>query len=409
MGNEEPSSQPPTVIKAPTYQELFDLATGLQARLAILEQGKSTNPEVVSALTPTPSPAPQAGNDFRLLPDLGRSVPVFTGHESSCVADDWIGSVDALSNINNWPEAYRIQFAKSNLSNAARSWFLTEKFVGWTDFVYKFRAAFVRTLRMSDRWTAMCERVQGNTEHVTYYFYDKLQLCQALNLSIAETKDHIILGLASQELAVYAMSRTHGSPAALLTDLQEGGRLFALRRAQYAVSSPPSHKPRSEQPKSYKNYQNTPKSTMILVEIKPDRGAYAATSKTGTSTVRCYNCSGNGHIARDCPKPRKPCSACKSTSHIRSQCTAVAPPSTSGVQIMCAEVKQTAPNHNSFIKKIYFNDQPATCLIDSGSSHVLVRASLAKCTGIDVHWTTRPLYTVGDAFFPSVTTLGDYR
>ncbi|KAF0751409.1 Uncharacterized protein FWK35_00017341 [Aphis craccivora] len=41
---------------------------------------------------------------------------------------------------------------------------------------------------------------------------------------------------------------------------------------------------------------------------------------SSSSTVRWYNCKTNGHIARDCPKPRKPCSICKSTSLSRLQC-----------------------------------------------------------------------------------------
>jgi len=37
--------------------------------------------------------------------------------------------------------------------------------------------------------------------------------------------------------------------------------------------------------------------------------------------VRCYNCGVNGHVSRDCPKPRKPCSGCKSMTHSRGQYT----------------------------------------------------------------------------------------
>jgi len=401
MENDKPPQQP-TLVKAPTYQELFDLATSLQARLTTLEKA-STNSKPGSDNTPTSSPRVQSFGDFRLLPDLNRSVPVFSGHEGSCAAEDWICSVEALSSINNWPEPYSIQFAKSNFSNAARSWFLTEVFAGWSDFVAKFRAAFVRTLRMSDRWTAMVERTQGETEHTADYFYDKLRLCQSLKLVFAETRDQIILGIRSQELAVYAMSRTHDSPAMLLSDLQEGGRLFELRRSQTVAVM----KSKTEQPRSTKGYRGIEKSTSVSTGVKLNRGPDIVMPKSEQSTVRCYNCNGSGHIARDCPKPRKPCSACKSTTHIRSQCTVVPSASTSAVQTMCAEIEQVEPNLNSFIKKIYFNDYPATCLIDSGSSHVLVRVSLAERTAINVRWTSRPLYSVGDAYTPSVATQGE--
>lgn len=74
---------------------------------------------------------------------------------------------------------------------------------------------------------------------------------------------------------------------------------------------------------------------------------------------------------------------------------------------MCAEIGQVETKHNSFIKIIYFNDYPATCLINSGTSHVLVRASLAERTAVNVRRMFRPLYSVGDSYLPSVATLGE--
>jgi len=172
-----------------------------------------------------------------MLPDLNQTVPVFIGHESSCAAEDCLNPVDALAGINNWPVPYRLQFVKSNMANAARSWYLTELFIDWSDFKVKFRSAFVRTLRMTDRWKALSERLLGETEHIADYFYDKLRLCQALQLSFTETRDHIIMGIRSRELAVYAMSKDHRCTATLLADLQEWQRLYELRRTQFPTTS----------------------------------------------------------------------------------------------------------------------------------------------------------------------------
>jgi len=58
------------------------------------------------------------------------------------------------------------------------------------------------------------------------------------------------------------------------------------------------------------------------------------------------------------------------------------------------------------VKDVCFNDIRTTCLIDSGSSNVLARASLADRSGIVVDRVFRPLFTVGDVFQPSVITLG---
>lgn len=175
------------VPKAPSYNELFNTVNELTERLRKLESAAGSQPAQESS-SDTAS-AEQPWKDFRMLPDLNRAVPMFTGHENSCAAEDWIGSVDALSTINNWPTPYRLQYAKSNLSNAARSWYLTEIFADWSDFITKFRAVFVRTPRMTDRWKALSDRIQRETEHIADYYYDKLRLCQSLQLAFTETRE----------------------------------------------------------------------------------------------------------------------------------------------------------------------------------------------------------------------------
>lgn len=178
-------------------------------RLESLERCTGNVETTQPPTAPTGNSVQHTYTDYRMLLDLNRIVPEFTGHESSCAAEDWLNRVDALAGINNWPVPYRLQFVKSNMANAARSWYLTEVFVDWPDFKMKFRSAFVRTLRITDRWKALSERLQGETEHIADYFYDKLRLNQALQLLFTETRDHIILDIRSQELAMYAMSRDH--------------------------------------------------------------------------------------------------------------------------------------------------------------------------------------------------------
>jgi len=164
-------------VQAPTYVELYNLSVELKACLDFLEKNLPSSGSASPSL-PNPSLIPQERlhTDFRLLPDLNRTVPVFTGYEPSHIAEDWIMSIDALARINNWPVPYRLQYVKSNTSNAARSWYTTETFADWPDFLIKFRAVFVRTPRMTDCWKALSDRIQGESEHIADYFYDKLRL-----------------------------------------------------------------------------------------------------------------------------------------------------------------------------------------------------------------------------------------
>jgi len=115
MDNKDPPRTQHTV-QALTYNELYQLTESLKSRLKVLEE---TSAKADSS--PSADSVPRACNDYRLLPDLNRTVPVFTGHESSCTAEDWINTVEALAAINNWRVPYRLQYVKSNMSNAARS------------------------------------------------------------------------------------------------------------------------------------------------------------------------------------------------------------------------------------------------------------------------------------------------
>jgi hypothetical protein len=59
------------------------------------------------------------------------------------------------------------------------------------------------------------------------------------------------------------------------------------------------------------------------------------------------------------------------------------------------------------MKNVLFNDVRATCLIDTGSSNVLVRVSLAERSASEIHKVSRPLFTVGDLNSPGTTTVGE--
>lgn len=131
--------------------------------------------------------------------------------------------------------------------------------------------------------------------------------------------------------------------------------------------------------------------------------------------IQCYNCSGEGHIARNCLKPRRPmqCSHCGSNSHTRSKCPDGAetarqqsrPPQRSNAA-MCAMTPITRQVINPFSKIVLLNGITADGLIDSGCSNVLVRKSIAIQSGLQIEVKNCPLYTVGDRDHPGTTTVG---
>jgi hypothetical protein len=348
---------------APTYDELLQQVKLLADQVAVLRA--TTTPPVAESCV--------EAVDYRLLPDLDRSVPAFTGRKPNHVAEDWIESVDGLATINNWPLRYRLQYVRANVVGAARNWFLSEDFKDWDELIVKFRQAFVRQVRQSDRWETLTKRDQGPSELIVDYFYVKLRLCRALDLPFSEVRDHIIQGIRSFNMSQYAMSRTHLSPSELLADLQEWERMAALRQRFKMVSanSPPM-----------RQYRDRPVNSTIDVrdEKVQDTSVKPVASKPVRSsepnhTVQCYNCRKFGHISRDCPSARRTlkCTYCESDQHTRGRCPRASdqskPPSTGA---LWASVPSRTPPVNPFVKSVQLNGITVTGLIDTGCSNVLI-------------------------------------
>lgn len=126
---------------------------------------------------------------------------------------------------NFWPIGYTLQFT---LQGAARDWFIGRTFKDWPEFEFRFRSTFIRSLNTSDRYDLLKARVQKRDEHVMDYFQPKVRLCRDLSLPFAETRDHVLKGLYSRELALYALGRDHRTEEDLLGDLLEWTRMDAL-------------------------------------------------------------------------------------------------------------------------------------------------------------------------------------
>jgi len=70
-------------------------------------------------------------------------------------------------------------------------------------------------------------------EHVMDYFQPKVRLCRDLALPFDEVRDHVLKGLYSGEMALYALGRTHRTEEDLLGDLLEWARMTAIHSPEH--------------------------------------------------------------------------------------------------------------------------------------------------------------------------------
>eukprot|EP00102_Acyrthosiphon_pisum_P016377 XP_008187319.1 PREDICTED: uncharacterized protein LOC103310527 [Acyrthosiphon pisum] len=409
MVNEKGSPPLSEDLKAPKYTELFNAVTELRNKLSQLETSRPTM-ETVSAPTV----------DYRILPDVGTAIWTFTGHESSAQAEDWVSSVDGLAQVNQWPLRHHLLYVRSHLSSAARSWYLMQDFLVWEDFLKGFRKAFVRTLRKADLWRELEARIQAPGEPTIDYFYAKVGLCRSLDLTFNETRDYVLEGLRSQQQSDWVFGRRQTDIDEILGDMREWERMRTQRNEKFDSANPSTAKlrqPKSKPPAEPTNYRPD-KDVVSLPKTSTDAAVATRTPSSEMSssqaTYYCYNCRAQGHISRDCPKPKRPmkCTNCNSNRHTVKRCPTVATDSSATAPAADQAYRADATtmsgtSKNPFIKTVYVNGRPVNGLIDTGSSAVLIRSSIARECGLIVRDTVCPLFTVGNADAPSTMTIGE--
>jgi len=223
MSNEQENN----IIQAPTYNDLFLQLTQLREQVERMKK-----PEQISAPTPTPVA------DFRMFPNLNQSVIVstFNGRESTQEAKVWLDTIKGLADLNGWPFNYRIQYVRSRLDGAALNWYTGRRFNDWTDFEVQFKRIFIRELRTSDKWDLLKARYQSKDEHPMDYIMDKIRLCRDLQLTFADTRDHVLEGVFARELAMYALARVHTCEEEMISDMLDWQRLSDRRSVHFGRS-----------------------------------------------------------------------------------------------------------------------------------------------------------------------------
>lgn len=331
-----------------------------------------------------------------MFTNLDHSVKVFTGSESNYDAADWIQSVENVADLNAWPVAYRMQFVRANVTEAARDWFLYRTFADWDNFVKQFRTTFVRKMLISNCLDALKERKQGKDEPVMNYFQEKVRWCRELSLGVSKTRDYVIRGLYKWELAQYALEREHRNLDELLNDLLDWTRMFTVRGEQTRYIKTNKDMKKNLEPR---NNSRWPK---LSVEAGAAAMETAATTrKSAEYDSSCWKCNKEGHISKDCPVRRKSVVTCYSCQggHFSRQCTK------RRTTNLVTERKEIAIH--PYVKCGTINGLEVKVLIDTGSHYSLIKTSMAKKCGLPITKINTALYGIGDVNNPAVKVSGE--
>ncbi|KAL5246346.1 hypothetical protein ACI65C_013754 [Semiaphis heraclei] len=155
------------LVTAPTYNELFALVTQLHDQVESLSARAVTPQAEQNASLNLTSVTKSEVAEFRVVPDLNKTISQFTGRESSHEAENWLDDINGIASANGWPIGYRLQFVRANIQGAARNWFVGKTFGDWPSFDSKFRSTFIRSLNTSDRYDLLKAQEKTNMSWIT--------------------------------------------------------------------------------------------------------------------------------------------------------------------------------------------------------------------------------------------------
>lgn len=98
------------------------------------------------------------------VPNYLQLIQNFDGETGDTgVADEWLSALCTAAKLNNWPDTYTMEAARSNLSGPAKQWYLSHMadLKNFDDFRKLFKVTFTSEESITNIWKRMYDRVQG--------------------------------------------------------------------------------------------------------------------------------------------------------------------------------------------------------------------------------------------------------
>lgn len=89
----------------------------------------------------------------------------------------------------------------------------------WATFKIVFQKIFTLAEILSQKWKRIRSRKPGKFESVMCYFYEKIDICNKLELHFSETKEELLSDLFYKDIAMSLTLKGHTETDELLQDI----------------------------------------------------------------------------------------------------------------------------------------------------------------------------------------------
>ncbi|CAB3260210.1 unnamed protein product [Arctia plantaginis] len=280
--------------------------------------------------------------------------------------ETWISKVNECAQIYGWDDKQTSHFALPRLVGHAKKWYegLQSLNRNWSEWQKCLKRTFPSETNYGALLSEMLDRRYKPGESLDEYYYDKLILLNACNISEKKAVDCIIYGLDDRTLKASASSARFHHPEDLLGFLKDMCR---------------ENTDKSYKTKFKNNQIDRPNLNVICNNCKKVGHHYKQ-----CRSIICFNCKQQGHRTQQCAYPIIKCDHCHKLGHKSDNCFLKNKDSsklTAEKRVMKIELLKT---QNKFYKTAVLGESKENikCFIDFGSDCSLIKDSLLDKYGL---------------------------
>ncbi|CAH2227286.1 jg27653, partial [Pararge aegeria aegeria] len=297
-------------------------------------------------------------------------IPEFDPSIKNHRIDLWLSKVNECAKIYRWDEAHIMHYALPKLVGNAKKWYQGQTSVlrEWKEWQVLLRKAFPTETNYGVLLSEMLERRLKFGENLDEYYYEKIMLLNACEISGKRAVDCIIHGIDDRMVRAGASSGRFTEPEDLFKFLKD-----VCKEQKDIIRNSNLNKTRQI---INCNRCNEPGHRAALCRaINPQLNQ--------TTVVTCFNCRDRGHRIQQCPKPIIKCEGCHRFGHKSDDCYLKNNAKNNEKRVLFVDSKKS--NNLKYYKQAVVNNCSfIQCFVDLGSDCTLITKETVEKFGLQL-------------------------